>query len=83
METIYLQGAEDVRRAGSQIADAAALMHLVQGWFREAMETHAQAMREVFEQHERVMREILGKEHDALAALAQRRHRRPRSSNPG
>lgn len=81
METIYLQGSEDVRRAGVQIADAAATMSLVSGWFREALEGHAQAMREVFEQHERVMREILGKEHDALTVLAQRRRPRPRSSN--
>ena len=52
METVYLSGAEDVRRAGSQIANAAETMERVAGWIAQSLERHEQVMRELVERME-------------------------------
>ena len=52
METVYLHGAEDVKRAGVQIDNAAATFERVAGWITESLEKHAYTMRELVERLE-------------------------------
>ena len=53
MESVYLQGSEDVKRAGFEMAAAADSMRQTHGWMQEALTAHAERIERALEDHAR------------------------------